>query len=265
MSFLVPKIDSKNAKEAWRAYRMVTRGAEEAVGILRRGDVLPEVKEQIFAWELKYKPQIVGLILQDPSHPCFQKAKQLSDEEKAAEEARKARARQPAFNRIVWYEQTGDYDKLTAEANAFRRTYEMTDGEKHAIANVLYRVTRSQMKLERDENYRDGKIVDRLSDYLCAPFILEHLTELPTGWSDRLLRMIRETIDGAGLSDSEKRAAYLHYGFFDGVLVTACEAGKHDFAFVGEESEENDEDYYHPLHYKVYRCRVCGQETRTAV
>ena len=84
MSFLVPKIDSKNAKEAWRAYRMVTRGAEEAVGILRRGDVLPEVKEQIFAWELKYKPQIVGLILQDPSHPCFQKAKRLSDEEKAA-------------------------------------------------------------------------------------------------------------------------------------------------------------------------------------
>ena len=90
MSLFLPKIDSKNPKKAWRAFRLVLRSDEEIFDLLRRDDIV--IKGQIYDWALQYRlsrqarelkgGKLFGMILQDPSHPYYLKIKKMDEEER---------------------------------------------------------------------------------------------------------------------------------------------------------------------------------------
>lgn len=266
MSFLFPKIDSKNPKEAWRAFCFVKRSDEEMDMLLRREDIV--IRDQIFERALQFRPKLIGKILHDPSHPYYPKVKKISDEETAAREAEKKRKRQYEFNRIIKANLAGR-DLLDA-AESFSITYadDMTDEEKRCIGNTVFRYIETVPTSLMGSDEKDRWLMSNIRQYLCAPFIMDHLTDLPTNhnilgqWA---LGKIQSAISAADIPNHKKREACLRYRVSDGKNVTDCEIGRHNYVLVEEVTEENHEDYYHPHDYKVYRCEKCGYETREQV
>ena len=264
MSFLRPKINSKNPKEAWRAFKLVLRSDEEIFDLLRRDDVV--IKDQIYDWAYQYRlsrqarelkgGKLFGMILNDPAHPYYLKIKKMDDEERAADAAKRERERKDALDRIL---RGSQFDrKLLEAASLFAREYDMTVEEKQLIGNAVFRHIDGMARLiGRKEKER--MMIENIQPFLCPPFILEHLKDLPAGWGHI---MIEQTITAADIPDEEKREACLRYRVSDGKNVTDCEIGRHQYVLVGEERDENYEDFNHPFDYKVYRCKICGNEMR---
>lgn len=271
MSFLIPKIESKNPKEAWRAFRLVTRSDEEIYELLRRNDIV--IRDQIYDWAFQYRlsrearqfksSKLYSMILNDPAHPYYSKVKKMDDEERAADTEKRKKERVAALNRILHESNAGS--DLLESARIFAGKYDMSIEEKRLIGNAVLRYIDGISILHMGHEEKKRQIAKNIQPFLCPPLILEHLKDLPAdhellgNWA---LQLIEKAITDADIPDEEKREACLRFRVSDGKNVTDCEIGKHQYVLIGEEQEENHEDFYHPFDYKVYRCTICGDEIR---
>ena len=135
MSFLFPKINSKNREEALRAFGFADKSDASLDAMLRRDDVV--IKDVIFSRVRGRHWQLYQSILNDPTHPYHTEAHRLLDAENAQKEAEKKAVRDKRYRAIL--AMRGDLNRrreMNEAIESFVKNYAMTDEEKCALGNV---------------------------------------------------------------------------------------------------------------------------------
>ena len=255
MSLLFPKINSADPEEAKRAFRPGTMNDDKIDSLLKRDDIV--IKGYIFEYVERFRPALLERIKNDPSHP-FSRRAAGADEEKAKEAERK---RSFELSSIIRKDQKGEKFGLMDEIASFSSRYhDLTDEEKCLLGEIVYRTLWSGNTIV----YRDTKLAGlkrEMRPFFCRELAKKHLTDWPEVFPKELTE---EVLEGSGLSDTEKKEIYLRYRIAHPPLVSPCEVGEHSWEKIGTETDDNHEDYDHPVTYTVYRCRVCGEEMRSS-
>ena len=81
MSFLIPRINSKNRKEALRAFKVAYKDDAALDAMLRRDDIV--IKDEVFSLVRGWHWKLYRSILNDPTHPYHAEAHRILNEENA--------------------------------------------------------------------------------------------------------------------------------------------------------------------------------------
>lgn len=255
MSLLIPRINSKNRKEALRAFRVACKDDEALDAFLRRDDIV--IRDEIFAYVKGWRYQLYRRVITDPMHPYHAEANRVEAGERAQKEREKEAARAERMQTILQLK--GDRGKIRAlkdAIDAFTKAYQLTDAEKCTLADCIWQIVDEWRIMDPDK--RRKTLAEMLQPYFCVSVVKAHLfsgVAFPK-------EMVIQAADELGLDDDRRRSLYLWQKIADGRLVTPCEIGEHDLEFVKEITEENWEDQNLPLRYRIFRCKVCGKEFR---
>lgn len=255
MSFLIPRIDSKNPKEALRAFKVAYKDDAALDAMLRRSDIV--IKDEIFAYIRDTRHwRLYDTIRNDPTHPYHAEAHRILDAEKAQKDAELQAARKERFEAILQLKGKLNMRPEMGDAiKAFVRDYETTDEEKCALADCIIWEIGSWMIGNPDE--RRKTYAKMLSPFFCLPLAKTYLLRNSDIVFPR--ELAQQAADELKLNDRDRKAVYLRHRIVDGRLVTLCDVGEHEYEYVEDVWDENHEDWTRSKTRAMYRCKHCGR------
>lgn len=254
MSFLIPKINSKNRKEALRAFKTADKDDAALDAMLCRDDIV--IRDEIFAYVKGWRYKLYQRILNDPTHPYHAEAQRILHGEAARKKAEKESARKARFDAVI--NLRGNLNRrreLKDAVDAFVKEYEMTDEEKCALGECVIWLVGTWMIGDPDEK---SKTLTKMTEpFFCLPFAKAHLVNSHIVFPKALCL---KAADELKLDDKTRKDVYRRHKIADGRLVKPCDIGEHEYEYVKDVFEENYEDWGLSKYRALYRCKNCGRE-----
>ncbi len=254
MSFLFPKINSKNREEALRAFRFADKSEAALDALLRRDDVV--IRDVIFSRVRGRYEKLFQSILSDPTHPYHVEAHRILDAEKAQKEAKEKTMRKERYRAIL--AMRGDLNRrreMNDAIDSFVKNYAMTDEEKCALGECVVWLVGTWMIGNPDEKSR--KLTEMTEPFFCLPFAKAHLVDSRIVFPKELAL---QAADELKLDDRTRKDVCWRHRIADGRLVTKCDIGEHEYAYVKDVWDENHEDWGLSKTRALFRCKNCGAE-----